>query len=150
MTYTLADLALDLILGLSIIGGALLLCLLAAVLFGGKGRGLFVLLLLLPATSHAQEVRFVYPAFVTAQIADLHSTHVALKAGAREMNPLMVHPAVRYPIKTLMTLAVLASAEKNRVSHPQRTFWIVTAITAAQFTVDYFNYRHAGNLRRGK
>jgi hypothetical protein len=34
MTYTLADLALDLILGLSIIGGALLLCLLAAVLFG--------------------------------------------------------------------------------------------------------------------
>jgi hypothetical protein len=72
-----------------------------------------------------------------------------LKAGASEMNPLMVHPAARYPIKTLATVAILASAEKLRKDGKgKRAFWLTTAITAGTFAISWNNYRQGANLRR--
>lgn len=106
------------------------------------------LLLAVPATAEAQEVRYVYGPLVLAQTLDLHSTHVALQAGAREINPLMQHPAARYPLKTLATMAMLSAAERGRKTSPRKTFWVITAITAAQFAVDWHNYRQAAHLRR--
>ncbi|MGE0447110.1 MAG: hypothetical protein AB7P99_17945 [Vicinamibacterales bacterium] len=101
-----------------------------------------------PPRAEAQEVRYLYGPFVLAQTLDLHSTHKALSVGAREINPLMVHPAARYPIKTLATMAILGSAEKVRQRSPRKAFWVVAAITAAQFAIDWNNYRLATNLER--
>jgi hypothetical protein len=101
-----------------------------------------------PPRADAQDVRYLYGPLVLAQTLDLHSTHKALSMGAREINPLMVHPAARYPIKTLATVAILGSAEKARQTSPRKAFWVVAAITAAQFAIDWNNYRQATNLAR--
>jgi hypothetical protein len=114
-----------------------------------KALTLAFLLIAVPAS--AQEVRLVYPAFVTARVLDLASTHQALKAGATEINPLMKHPAMRYALHPLMTVGFVAAAEKARANGKgKRAFWLMVAGTAGQFALDYSNYRQASNLRRNK
>jgi hypothetical protein len=110
-----------------------------------------LLLLLLPSLASAQEVRTLYPAFVTARVLDLTSTHQALQAGATEINPLMKHPALRYALHPLMTVGFVAAAEQARATGKgKRAFWLMLAGTAGQFALDWNNYRQAANLRRGK
>jgi hypothetical protein len=116
-----------------------------------KATGTALLLLLCALPASAQEVRLVYPAFVTARVLDLTSTHQALKAGATEINPLMKHPALRYALHPLMTVGFVAAAEKARANgNGKRAFWLMVAGTAGQFALDYSNYRQASNLRRNK
>jgi hypothetical protein len=116
-----------------------------------KATGTALLLLLCALPASAQEVRLVYPAFVTARVLDLTSTHQALKAGATEINPLMKHPALRYALHPLMTVGFVAAAEKARAQGKgKRAFWLMVAGTAGQLALDYSNYRQAANLRRGK
>lgn len=97
------------------------------------------------------EPRILYPLFVGVQVTDLHSTHGALRAGAFEMNPLMVNPWVRYPLKTLLTASMLASAEKLRKEGKgKRAFWTLFAVTLGTGAISYWNYRVAHNLEGGR
>jgi hypothetical protein len=119
----------------------------AAVVNAPAFMALLLLLCALPAS--AQEVRLVYPAFVTARVLDLTSTHQALKAGATEINPLMKHPAMRYTLHPLMTVGFVAAAEKARANGKgKRAFWLMVAGTAGQLAIDWNNYRQANNLLR--
>jgi excisionase family DNA binding protein len=114
-------------------------------------RASVVALLLVAVPASAQEVRVLYPAFVTARVLDLTSTHQALKAGATEINPLMKHPAMRYALHPLMTVGFVAAAEKARAQGKgKRAFWLMVAGTAGQFALDYSNYRQAATLRERK
>lgn len=97
----------------------------------------------------AQEPRLVYAPLVLSQALDLHSTHLALSRGASEGNPLMHYAAVRYTVKPFLTAVMIATAEQARAQGAKHApFWVLTAISALQFGVDYHNYRIAGRLVR--
>lgn len=158
MPYTLTDLVLDCATGIGLI--VILLCAVIGAIVVldqihayGWRRGwwrLFWLLLivLVPSSAFAQEPRIVYPALITARALDLHSTHVAIAAGATEINPLMKLPAVRYTLHPLMTAGFIASAEKARKAGKKKSaFWLLVAGTVGQVAVDVHNYRTANRLK---
>lgn len=120
--------------------------------------GLVVLMLLWAGGARAQDtdalggaIRLHEVAFVGLQALDLHSTHLALNAGAQEGNWVMRRPlAGQIAIKAGMTTAVLFATERGKSRHPRLMMWMLTGINCAYAGIVVHNYRVYAAQRAGR
>ena len=94
----------------------------------------------------------LYASFATLQVADLHSTFLALDRGAREANPVMAPFAEHRPLLVGLKLGAAAGSiyMTERLRRHSRVAAILTmvAIDSAYLTLVAHNYRVAGRLDR--
>lgn len=116
-----------------------------------KTAAIVVILLCVLRAAPAQaapEVRWWYAPLIGAAVADLHSTHRALRAGAVELNPVMRHEPVRIGLKAGFTIGVIAIAEHRRRIHPTSTWVMVAIVTGVQASAAGWNYYQLAHQER--
>ena len=99
----------------------------------------------LSATEKREETRLFKAlgwAHIGAQFGDLASTEYALNSGlAREGNPMMQNPAVRYTVKPVAAFGLNAATAKLYQTNPNAALWMRIALVAG------YGYITAHNLR---
>lgn len=94
--------------------------------------------------SFAQSLKLPTVAFIAAQAADLHSTHVALAAGAHEENPVMnTSNAGRIAVKAAGSAGVVFLSRKLAKRHPKAAVLFLVSGTVVTSAVAVHNYRIA-------
>jgi hypothetical protein len=107
----------------------------------------FVVVIGIPAPAAAQSKSLIISdaVFITAQAADMYSTHRALSSGhGREANPFMnVGTGGQIAIKTAATIGVIALSHKLHARHPKVAKTVLLMASAGMFTIAANNYRIA-------
>lgn len=87
----------------------------------------------------------LYSTFAALQAADAHSTTLALRQGATEMNPLMSgvagSPKGLAAVKLATTVTTIAATEMLWRSHPRAAVIVMAIITSGYGVVVAHNYR---------
>lgn len=105
------------------------------------------------ASAQAQEARWLYPAVVTVEALDYHSTNLALsRPSLVEGNGVMAKCVSSQPcfigVKVAMTTGLLLYVEKvARPMHPKLAFWLQVGIIAGQGYIAVHNYQLANRHR---
>jgi hypothetical protein len=87
----------------------------------------------------------LYSTFAALQAADAHSTTLALRQGATEMNPLMSgvagSPKGLAAVKLATTVTTIAATEMLWRSHPRAAVIVMAILTSGYGVVVAHNYR---------
>ena len=89
----------------------------------------------------------LYVTFAAMQTWDVYSTAVALKAGARESNPVAAtvagNPASMIGLKVASTASVIYFTERMWKTNPVKAVLVLAAINGATAAVSMHNMRNA-------
>ena len=110
------------------------------------------LIVLLPATAHTQDVRYLHPVTIALQFEDFRTTRAALKLRAEEANPLMRWCAPRTPclvtVKSFAAVSIVLAGESLRAQgHTRGAFWFTVFLNGVQTVVNVNNYYTLSKLR---
>ena len=105
-----------------------------------------------PAESYRSPLlTFLYGFTVGTQVMDVHSTRLALQAGAYEQNPFMktisVHTSGLIATKAAMTVGTIMVADAIARHHKKTAIFTLVAINVAYVSVVQHNYAISQRIR---
>ena len=104
---------------------------------------------LLLSVGCASTFRTAEIAFVTSNIADIHSTHRAIQAGATEANPLLPRGlGAQIVVKAIQSAAILWMAEREAAhGHKTGVTVLLCVVSGVYAVIAARNYQLAERLR---